>query len=63
MDLLYKIICFLHVNKASVKQFQLGMQSWILWVPVQTNMDKRLFSSGIFIDLKKAFETKFYYMS
>ena len=41
----------------SSNYFQIGQHVVLLHIPIQTNMDKRLFSCGIFIDLKKAFDT------
>ena len=41
---------------ASAKRIQLSTQ-FLIVSTIQKNMDERLFSCGVFIDLKKAFDT------
>ena len=42
---------------AFVKHILHNMHAILEIINIQTNMDKRLFSCGVFIDLEKAFDT------
>ena len=39
------------------RHFPLSMQFWTIVSMIQTNMDKKMFTCGIFLDFKKVFDT------